>query len=158
MIKITDNLIREISNQAKTVERKRCNYNFHKSDKDPIQRFINALEPATYIRPHKHESPDKAEMLILLKGRVVIVEFDDNGKVTDHFVLDFRNGNKGAEIPPKVWHTFIALEEGSAVYEMKEGPFVVTEKIFAKWSPEEGTKEAHNFNPHLLSTLEISGF
>ena len=156
MIKITDNLINDISNQAKTLRRKRCNYNFHTSDKDPIQRFINALEPDTYIRPHKHENPDKDEMLIILKGRVLIAEFDDNGKITDHFVLDFKDGNKGAEIPSKVWHTFIALQEGSAVYEMKEGPFVVTEKIFAAWSPEEGTKEAHNFNAQILSALKIS--
>ena len=155
MIKITDNLINDISNQAKSLERQRCNYNFHKSDKDPIQRFINALEPDTYIRPHKHENPDKAEMLIILKGRVLIVEFDDNGKITDHFVLDFEDGNKGAEIPPKVWHTFIALQEGSAVYELKEGPFVATEKIFAEWSPEEGTKEAKGFNPQILSILKI---
>jgi hypothetical protein len=41
MIKITDNLINDLSNQAKTLRRKRCNYNFHKNDKDPIQRFIN---------------------------------------------------------------------------------------------------------------------
>ena len=156
MIKITNNLINDIANQAKTLSRKRCNYNFHKSDKDPIQRFINALEPGTYIRPHKHENPDKAEMLIILKGRVLIIEFDDNGKVTDHFVLDFNDGNKGAEIPPKVWHTFIALQEGSAVYEIKEGPFVDTEKIFAEWSPEERTKEAHDFNSQILSTLKMS--
>ena len=156
MIKITDNLISDISHQARILERRRCNYNFHKSDKDPIQRFINALEPDTYIRPHKHENPDKAEMLIILKGRVLIIEFDDNGKVTDHFVLDFNGGNKGAEIPPKIWHTFVALQEGSAVYEMKEGPFVATEKVFAEWSPEEGTKEAQDFNSQILSTLEIS--
>jgi cupin fold WbuC family metalloprotein len=154
MIKITDNLLNDISNQAKISERKRCNYNFHKSHEDLIQRFINALEPGTYIRPHKHENPDKAEMLIILKGRVLIIEFNENGEVSDYFVLDFEKGNKGAEISPKVWHTFIALQEGSAVYELKEGPFIGTDKIFAEWSPEEGTSEAHDFNTRILRTLE----
>ena len=69
--------------------------------------------------------------------------------------MDFRSGNKGAEILPKVWHTYIALQEGSAVYEIKEGPFVATEKIFAEWAPEESTKEAQNFNSQILSALEI---
>ena len=95
-------------------------------------------------------------MLIILKGRVLLVEFDDNGNVGDHFVLDFKSGNKGAEIPPKVWHTFIALQDGSGVYEMKEGPFVGTEKIFAAWSPEEGTTEAQEFNRGILEKLNIS--
>jgi cupin fold WbuC family metalloprotein len=157
MIRITDDLIEGISNQAKALERKRCNYNLHKSPDDTIQRFINALEPNTYIRPHKHEKPDKTEILVILKGRVVIVEFDDNGKVTDHFVLDFESGNKGAEIPPQVWHTFIALQDGSAVYEMKEGPFITgTNKIFAEWSPEEGTGEAQHFNKEILRAIQLS--
>ena len=156
MIKITNDLIKGVSNQAKAVERKRCNYNFHKSEEDPIQRFINALEPDTYIQPHKHENPDKTEILMILQGKVLLVEFYDNGKVVDHFVLDFERGNKGAEIPAKVWHTFIALQEGSAVYEMKEGPFVLTEKLFAEWSPEEGTTEAQEFNRGILAKLNIS--
>ena len=156
MIKITDDLIAGISNKAKALERKRCNYNLHKSLEDPIQRFINALEPGTYIRPHKHENPDKTEMLILLKGKVLIIEFDDDGKVTDHFVLDAESGNKAAEIPAHRWHTFIALQEGSAVYEIKEGPFVPgTDKIFAEWSPEEGTGEARDFTDRILNTVKI---
>lgn len=156
MIKITDDLIEGISYQANASERKRCNYNFHKSPEDPIQRFINAFSLNTYIQPHKHENPEKAEVVLILKGKVLIVEFDNNGKVADHFILDFEKGNKGAEIPPKVWHTFITLQEGSVLYEIKEGPYIGTDKIFAKWSPEEGTKEARDYNKELLSTLEIA--
>ena len=155
MITITDELLKETSNKAKTSVRKRCNYNFHKSNTDPIQRFINALEPDTYLRPHKHANPDKTEIFLILKGRVLIVEFDDNGKVIDYFILDYKKGNQGVEIPPKTWHSFIALQESSILYEIKEGPFIKeTDKIFAKWSPAEGTNKTQEFNKKILQKIK----
>ena len=157
MIKITHKLINEISNKAKTSVRKRCNYNFHRSYRDSIQRFLNALEPDTYLRPHKHENPDKIEIFLILGGKVLIVEFDDDGAIVDHTVLDFERGNKGVEISPGTWHSFIALQQGSVLYEIKEGPFdKETDKTFAEWAPEEGTEEAAEFNKRILRELGIS--
>jgi len=156
MIKITNQLIDEISNEAKVSDRKRCNYSFHNSNGDYIQRFLNAGEPDTYVRPHKHENPDRVEIFLILKGRFLVIEFDDNGEIIDHIILDSEKGKKGVEIPPKIWHSFIVLQEGSVLYEIKEGPFIEeTDKIFAKWAPEEGTKEAHEFNKKILSDLKI---
>lgn len=155
MIKITDQLINDVSNKAKISKRKRCNYNFHNSN-DNIQRFINAIEPETYLRPHKHENPDKVEIFIILKGRVLVIEFDNNGNIVDYIILDSEKGEKGVEILPKTWHSFICMEEGSALYEIKEGPYVKeTDKIFAKWAPEEGTKEAQKFNKKILLNFKI---
>jgi cupin fold WbuC family metalloprotein len=42
------------------------NYNFHESLDDPINRLINAMEPETYLRPHRHKNPDKNEVFLLL--------------------------------------------------------------------------------------------
>jgi cupin fold WbuC family metalloprotein len=157
MIKITDKLLEEVSDKAKVSERKRCNYNFHKSTEDPMQRFLNAVEPGTYVGPHKHDNPPKTEVFILHKGRVLVLEFDCDGKVTDHVILDSRGGNIGVEIPPMMWHTFMALQEGSVLYEAKEGPFIQEiDKVFAKWAPEEGSKEAQEFNKRVLRELKIS--
>jgi len=144
---ITDKLITELSKKAKTSIRKRYNYNFHKDRRDYLQRFLNAVKPDTYVRPHKHENPDKIEIFLILKGRVLILEFDDKGQIIDNLILDFEKGGKGVEIPPKTWHSIIVLEEDSVLYEIKEGPYVKeTDKIFAKWSPEEGTRDALEFN------------
>ena len=157
MMKITDEIINKTSDKAKTSERHRCNYNFHKSYGDPIQRFLNAVEPNSYLRPHKHEDPDKTEIFLSLKGRVLIVEFDDNGSITDHFILDLQDGKIGVEIPPKTWHSFIALQEGSVLYEIKEGPFVQgAGMIFAEWAPEEGTNAAREFNDKILKELKLA--
>lgn len=157
MIKITEKLLEEVSDKAKISERKRCNYNFHKSTEDSIQRFLNAVEPGTYVRPHKHENPPKTEILIILRGRTLILEFDDDGKITDHAILDSANGGKGVEILPNTWHTFIALQGGSVLYETKEGPFIKeTDKVFAKWSPEEGTPVSYEFNERIVRGLGIT--
>ncbi|MGD9032065.1 MAG: WbuC family cupin fold metalloprotein [Desulfobacteraceae bacterium] len=157
MLKITDKIINETSDKAKTSKRKRCNHNFHKRYSDPIQRFLNAVEPDSYLRPHRHEDPDKTEIFLAIKGRVVIVEFDDNGSISDHFVLDRQEGMIGVEIPPKTWHSFIALREGSVLYEIKEGPFVEwVGMIFAEWAPEEGTEAAREFNEDILKELKLA--
>lgn len=156
MIKITKNLLSEISEKAKLAKRKRANYNFHKGSDDLIQRFLNAIEPDTYLRPHKHENPDKIEIFIILTGRVLIVQYDDEGGISDHIILDPRNGNMGVEIQPRTWHSFISLQKGSVLYELKEGPYDESiDKIFAIWSPKEESPEALDYNKKILNQLKI---
>ncbi len=155
MIKITSDLISMVSEKARSSAKKRANYNFHQSADDPLQRFINAIEPGTYIRPHKHETPDKREAFIVLRGKVLVLEFDDSGKIKDYIILGAGTANSGVEISARVWHTIIALEEGTAVYEVKDGPFIQPlDKNFAVWAPEEGSKEAREFNEKILKELK----
>jgi len=138
MLKIHTQLLDATSAKAKASARKRMNHNFHTELTDTLQRMLNALEPDTYIRPHKHENPDKHEVFILLRGKAAAFEFDDTGNVTDTFILDPLQGNFGVEIAPKVWHTVISLAENSMVYELKDGPYQpIDDKNFASWSPEE---------------------
>jgi len=88
MIKINEEFIEITSAKAKTSKRRRMNYNFHKEDSATLQRMLNAMEPDTYIQPHKHEDPDKVEAFFALRGRILVVEFDDEGNISDH-ILDF---------------------------------------------------------------------
>jgi len=156
MIQITQGLLDEVTAKAKSVARKRTHYNFHKNYDDAVQRLLNAAEPGTYIRPHKHEDPDKIEVFIILQGSVVVVEFDDAGAVTGHVVLSRERGVFGVEIPPRTWHTFITLTPGSVLYEVKEGPYrQAVDKNFASWAPEEGSVEAPEFNRRVLKTLKM---
>ncbi|MCX5686727.1 MAG: WbuC family cupin fold metalloprotein [Candidatus Omnitrophica bacterium] len=156
MIKITDALIENVLKKAASSPRKRANYNFHKTCDAPIQRMLNAAHPGTCVRPHKHENPDKVEVFVILKGRALIVEFDAKGRPTDHMILDPSRGGYAVEIPPRVWHTFIALKPGTVLYEVKEGPYnKEVDKNFASWAPEEGTEEAQAFNKRLIEHLKI---
>ena len=156
MIKINNKLIKQVAREAKTAPRKRINYNFHQDYNEGIQRILNAADTQTYVRPHKHEASDKTETFIILKGRVLCVEFDDAGKITDHLFLDAVKGNFGVEIKPGTWHSFISLKNGSCVYEIKEGPYdPKVDKQFAPWSPaEDDIKEGRRFNREIVTQLK----
>jgi len=139
MIIINDDLINPVMDKAKTSPRRRMNHNFHPQLDDPLQRMLNCLEPGTYIPPHKHENPDKSEAFILLKGKLLVLEFDNDGQVTAHALLEAGSGTYGAEIAPRVFHCIIALEPGTVVYEVKNGPYSpIDDKNFASWAPKEG--------------------
>lgn len=157
MIKIDNELLNATSQKAKAAQRKRMNFNFHKENSDRFQRFLNALEPGTYIRPHKHENPDKTEVFICLRGRILVVEFNDKGEITDNIILDNKSGNCGVEIPPKVWHTIIGLETSTVAYEIKDGEYNPDDdKNFASWAPDENSPQADKYIDDILEKLEIS--
>jgi len=140
MLKIVSpKLLHELSQNAINSPRKRMNHNFHDDLADPINRMLNALEPGTYLQPHKHENPDKREVFIVLRGSLVVVFFDGAGTPTEFVLLDALKGNHAVEIPVGAWHTVIALEPGSVVYEVKDGPYQpLADKNFAAWAPKEG--------------------
>jgi cupin fold WbuC family metalloprotein len=155
MIIIDKNLTDKITEQARRLPRKRKNYNFHRELTDPMNRMLHAMEPGTYVQPHKHENPDKREAFIILKGRVAVVEFDSTGNPVEHFILDPKVGNYGAEIQPRTWHCLIALEEGSLVYEVKDGPYDPSDdKFFAPWAPAEGDAGTEEYKNTLLRRMK----
>lgn len=152
---INRNRLEEMISEAQSSERQRKNYNFHKSFEDPINRMLNAIEPGSYIQPHKHENPDKREVFILLKGKLVVFFFDNSGKIEDHLILDNKE-NFGVEIPPSVWHTIIAIESGTVVYEIKDGPYSPSDdKNFASWAPKEGEDGCDNFIKETLLKIGV---
>lgn len=72
-MKIIDKqLLDKTSEQAKQSPRLRMNYNFHERLDDPVNRLLNAMEPGSYIRPHRHLDPDKDEIFLLLRGKAVV--------------------------------------------------------------------------------------
>jgi cupin fold WbuC family metalloprotein len=156
MIRIDNPLLNTLSGKAKAAPRLRTNHNFHQSAADPLNRMLNAMEPGTYVQPHKHENPDKREAFLLLRGKMLVVSFDAAGHVTDHVVLDPQAGNFGLEVPPRTYHTLICLAEGSVLYELKDGPYDVSnDKVFAPWAPPEGSPGATDYNRQLLRQLGL---
>lgn len=156
MKKITKSLLDQASEQAICSVRKRMNYNFHKSMEENLHRMLNAIEPGSYIQPHKHQDPDKAEAFILLRGKFLSVSFDELGNVTDHLILSFESGNLGVDIKAGVWHTIISLESRSVIYEVKDGPYVqLSDKNFAKWAPKEGSPEAEKYLLDLVKRFSV---
>lgn len=157
MYKVDITTINNLSQKAKASDRRRMNLNIHKTEEDVMQRFLNAMEPGTYIRPHKHEMPHKRELFAVVRGEFLMLEFDDTGNVTDSFTLSQSSGNFAVEIDPAVYHTVIALKVSSVALEVKDGPYdPKDDKIFAEWAPEEGdTANAKAFLEKTLNKLGI---
>jgi cupin fold WbuC family metalloprotein len=123
MRKIDQYILKQLSKKAKESPRKRHILNFHKSAEEPIHRMLNALEPETYVRPHKHQNPDKTESFIILKGSVLVLIFNDDGTIKEKIVLKGDQESYGVEIYPFEWHSLISLEEGTVIFETKNGPY-----------------------------------
>ncbi len=119
---IDDTLLNRVREEAKASPRLRKNYNFHQSLEDKCHRFLNALEMGTEIPIHHH--PTKDETFILLKGRVRVSTYHDDGSVKESIVLCQEEGRYGVDIPKNTWHSLECLESGSVIFEVKEGPFV----------------------------------
>ena len=119
---ITQQILDELSAQAKASPRLRMNYNFHQSLEDKCHRMLNAVEPGSDIPIHRH--PYKDESFVVLRGKVRSTTYKDDGSVIESVVLSQENGLYGVDIPKGVWHKLESLETGSVVFECKEGPFV----------------------------------
>lgn len=123
---IDGSLLDEVSAQAKANPRLRMNYNFHQSLNDKCHRMLNAVEPGTEVPIHRH--PAKDESFVILRGKVRVSTYDDEGKVIESVVLCQEDGRYGVDIPKNVWHKLESLEENSVIFECKEGPFVSHEE------------------------------
>ncbi len=157
MRKVELKQINLLCEKAKNSPRKRMNFNFHKGAYDLIQRMLNAFGVKTYVQPHVHLNPDKREVFLILTGRLLVIFFDDTGKIINHVILDRDAGVFGVEISPGEWHSATGLVEGTVAYEIKDGPYdPADDKNFASWAPNENDPEAVKQMERWLARLEIS--
>ena len=116
--------------------RLRMNHNIHPSDDSRCHRLLNAVEPSSYIRPHRHLDPEKDEAFIILSGRLGIIHFTDDGSVAEVVELSRDNGNLAVDIPHGIYHTAVSLESGTVFYEAKAGPYLpLRDEEKAWWAP-----------------------
>lgn len=135
MNRVDDARLQRVIAAARRSPRLRMNDNLHQMQ-DGIHRLLNATEPDTYVRPHRHAQPAVTETLCVLAGRGAILIFDDRGECVERAVLSSTGGCRVAEIPPATWHTLIALESGTVWFEVKAGPYVpIPAEDFAAWAP-----------------------
>jgi cupin fold WbuC family metalloprotein len=132
--------IDEFVARARSSPRRRLNLNLHPELSDPIQRFLNAGEPGSYVRPHRHLG-ERWELFAVLRGQIDVLLFSDDGTVTQRMAL--RDGGGVIEIPGATWHSFIFALPGSVAMEIKPGPYdAPSDKEFAAWAPRENDRDA----------------
>lgn len=131
MKQLTDAMLTELAKQARQSPRLRANHNLHTDLGDVIQRLAIAMEPDTLVLPHRH--PQTFEVLLPLRGRFVVLTFDDEGTVTERTVL----GEECAviELSARTWHAVLSLDKGGVIFEVKRGPYTpIAKSDIAAWS------------------------
>ena len=114
-------ILDDLTEQAKASPRLRMNYNFHQSLEDKCHRMLNAVEPGTQVPVHRH--PTKDESFVILRGKVRVTTYNDDGSVIESVVLCQEEGRYGVDIPKGVWHSLRSLASGTILLEAKDGKY-----------------------------------
>lgn len=123
---IDNEILDSLTARAQASPRLRMNLNFHQSLDEKCHRFLNAVEPGANIPIHRH--PEKEETFVVLRGRIRVITYNDDGTIIENMVLNPSEGRYGVNVGKNVWHTVEALEQGSVIFECKEGPYVPHEE------------------------------
>ena len=152
---IDDALMDGVREEARQSPRHRHIRRFHEHH-ERVQRMINCIEPESYVRPHRHQDPDQVELFVALRGKAIIVEFDDHGGIVASVTIAARGAARGVEIPPRTWHMVLALEPGTTLLEIAEGPYdAATHKRWPTWAPPEGVLGASRFVAEIRRQLGV---
>lgn len=125
-MKITQQLLDELTAQAKASPRLRMNYDLRNSDKDTSQRMLNAIEPGSVVPIHRHQK--SSETVIVLRGKVLEEFYDELERRCEEAIEISPMGPVCAlNIPAGTWHTLRSLESGTVIIEVKDGAFEPTQ-------------------------------
>ncbi len=121
-MKITQALLDSLTEQAKASPRLRMNFDLRNSSEDQSQRMLNAIEPGSPLPIHRHQKT--SETVVCLRGRLVWEYYDELERICTETIELSPNGPIVAlNVPKGQWHTVRALESGSVIMEVKEGPY-----------------------------------
>lgn len=119
---INQSLLNQLTEQAKASPRLRMNYDLRNSEDDGSQRMLNAIEPGSPERIHRHQHT--SETVVCIRGRVVEEFYDELERIcTESIVLTPNGPNVAVNIPAGQWHSIRAVESGSVVLAVKDGKY-----------------------------------
>lgn len=143
--RLTEELLNTIVLDARRCPRQRQNYNFHEPS-DKVQRFLNVLQPGTYVHPHRHQRPPQVngfEFFLVIQGEVGLIIFDESAQTLHTERISANGATRGIELSQGLYHTLVALVPDTVILELKEGPYnPSTDKEFLDGFPAEGTPAA----------------
>ena len=115
-------LLDKLTEEAKASPRLRMNLDLRNGEGDQSQRMLNAIEPGSPMPIHRHRST--SETVVCLRGRLVWEFYDElERRCTEAIELSPGGQVVALNVPAGQWHTVRALESGSVILEMKNGPY-----------------------------------
>jgi cupin fold WbuC family metalloprotein len=153
MFSAGNQLLDELTSRALASPRLRINHNLHPDDQSKAHRLLNAIEPGSYIRPHRHLDKEKDETFVIMRGMLAVLTFSDSGQIADTALLA-PDKTLIVNIPHGVYHTAISLAPGTVFFESKAGPYLpFSQAELPDWAPEPDTPEAANYMAKLCATI-----
>lgn len=120
-MKITQQFLDALTEQAKASPRLRMNYDLRNSEYDQSQRMLNAIEPGSPLPIHRHQK--SSETVVCLRGKLVWEFYDELKQCTETIELSPNGPVVALNVPKGQWHTVKSLESGSVIMEVKDGPY-----------------------------------
>lgn len=120
-MKIDNNLLDELTAQAKASPRLRMNYDLRTTPEDKSQRMLNALEPGTMVPIHRHTK--STETVVMLRGKAIQYIYNDEGEVIDQILLEAGSDCSMMNVELGQWHRLDALLSGTVIFEAKDHPY-----------------------------------
>ncbi len=120
-MKINKEVLDRLSAEAAGSPRLRAAKDMRNSTDDKSQRLLNAMEPGTVVPIHRHASTN--ETLFVIRGRVCEIFYDNDGNETGRVEMAPGSDCPGIQVPAGQFHTVVALEPGTVIFEAKDGPY-----------------------------------
>ena len=119
---VIDKIVFDVfSAQAKANPRLRQAMDLRNSPEDLSQRMLNALEPGTVMPIHRHHGT--SETVVILRGKICWIFYDDNGNETERVLLDADGEPRMLNVEKGRWHSLECLTSGAVLFESKDGPY-----------------------------------
>ncbi len=142
IVEVDDATIEMLLDAAAAEPKRRARLNLHNSDDDLIHEMIIAFRRDSLNMPHRHVG--KSESMHVMRGRVDVVLFDDEGHPTRRIRIG-APGRAALAFCPSVfrmaapiWHTVIPVDDKVVVHETTNGPFIAGQNMeIPPWAPAE---------------------
>lgn len=128
---ITKEILDELTGKAKMNPRLRQAMDLRNSPEDGSQRMLNALDPGTAMPIHRHHT--SSETVIILKGKIQWMFYDEDGNETESILLDANGDIRMLNVEKGRWHSLECVE-GAVLFECKNGAYapLAEDEIFTK--------------------------
>ena len=110
-----------LSLQAKESPRLRQAFELRTTPEYQIQRILNAVETRPVLPIHRHRN--STETIVVLRGKVVQHYYNDNGDKIASYELAPNTAQVAMSVPVGQWHALESLEDGSVIFECKDGKY-----------------------------------
>lgn len=118
---IDKTILDELTTKAKEKPRLRQSLDLRNTPEDNSQRMLNALEPGTVLPIHRHHG--SSETVVILRGKVRWLFYDETGKETEHVILDANGEVRCLNVEKDRWHSLECLQSGTVLLECKDGMY-----------------------------------